>query len=217
MDVETHRLVVPRTARYGTLGAIDEDVEEVWVLLHGYGQLAHEFLERAGALASSARLLVAPEGLSRFYHEDHRSIGASWMTREDRDHEMADYIRYLDLLKDQLFDALPASRLRLLLLGFSQGVATATRWAVRGTASVDALIAWGDALPPEVDDEPYLSRLRELNLVCVRGARDKLFTEQAQGKHRERLERLGLTYRDVRFDGGHRLDDDTLRELAATL
>ena len=51
----------------------------------------------------AARLLIAPEGLSRFYHEDHESIGASWMTREERLEEIKDYLMYLDLVHDRVF------------------------------------------------------------------------------------------------------------------
>ncbi|HJS73420.1 MAG TPA: phospholipase, partial [Vicinamibacteria bacterium] len=90
MEPESHHLAVPRTARYLTLGPGEGPIEEVWFLLHGYGQLASELLHYARALAGDRRLLVAPEGLSRFYHEDHEKVGASWMTREDRLAEIDD-------------------------------------------------------------------------------------------------------------------------------
>ena len=80
MEASLHKLVVPRTARYALLGAVDERVDEAWILCHGYGQLGMEFLESARALARPGRLLVAPEAMSRFYHEDHETVGASWMT-----------------------------------------------------------------------------------------------------------------------------------------
>ena len=76
---------------------------ELWVLLHGYRQLAPRFLRHMRALHAPHRLLVAPEGLSRFYLEGrpgpHRGgdpVGASWMTREDREAEILDYVEYLD-------------------------------------------------------------------------------------------------------------------------
>ena len=143
MANQTHRLVVPRAARYVTSGTIDGPLDDVWILCHGYGQLASEFLGLARALEHPRRLLVAPEALSRFYHEDHNRIGASWMTREDRDVEMEDYVRYLDLLHDQLFEIVERERLELRLLGYSQGAATAARWAVRGRAKIDHLVLWG--------------------------------------------------------------------------
>lgn len=87
---EEHHLTVERTARYWTLGEA-ESAEEVWVVLHGYKQLARRFIRRFKPLDNGRRLIVAPEGLSRFYvspsegrHGVASVVGATWMTREDR-------------------------------------------------------------------------------------------------------------------------------------
>lgn len=208
--------MVPRTARYLTLGEVDDSPSEVWLLCHGYGQLASELLDSARVLADRRRLLVAPEGLSRFYHEDHERVGASWMTREDREREMEDYVRYLDLLYGQVFELVPRSSVRLVVLGFSQGAATAARWAVRGCAEVDHLVLWGAALPPELDDRASLEPLAGVRITLVAGTRDRLFVEQAREEQRSRLRRHGVSFSELDFDGGHRLDDETLLELAAS-
>ena len=78
-------------------------MRELWYVLHGYGQLAAPFLDDFRAIDDGTRLIVAPEALSRFYEGDvqarlHKDakVGASWMTREDRDAEIADYVAYLD-------------------------------------------------------------------------------------------------------------------------
>lgn len=211
IDARVHRLVVPRTARYVSLGAVDGDISEMWLLCHGYAQLAGEFLDSARALESPHRLLVAPEGLSRFYHEDHVRIGASWMTREDRLQEMDDYVRYLDLVHEQVSELVGATR--LVVFGYSQGAATAARWAVRGRGEVDHLVLWGAAAPPELDDEASLAPLASMQVTLVAGTRDTLFPEDAREEQRARLTRNGVSYTELSFDGGHRLDDDTLREL----
>ena len=215
-EARVHRLVVPRTARYVSLGNIDGDPEEVWFLCHGYGQLASEFLDAARALAHPRRVLVAPEGLSRFYHEDHERIGASWMTREDREREMGDYVRYLDLVHEQLFEVLGSASVRVVVLGYSQGAATAARWAVRGRANVGHLVLWGAAAPPELDDEASLAPLATMRVSLVSGSRDELFPESARAEQRSRLGRHGVAFTEVSFDGGHRLDDKTLLTLAAS-
>lgn len=214
MDTALHKLVVPRTARYATLGAIDEGIGEAWMLCHGYGQLGMEFLESARALSRPGRLLVAPEGMSRFYHEDHETIGASWMTREDRESEMEDYVRYLDLVYEQSIASLPGPPLHLSVLGFSQGVATATRWAARGQAKVDHLLLWGAAVPPEFDRAETFEPLRGTRITLVCGSRDRLFPESSRDEQRTRLREHGVDFTEVGFEGGHRLDDDTLVALA---
>jgi predicted esterase len=213
VEPEVRHLVVPRTARYLTVGNAN-DASEVWFLCHGYGQLAFDLLRQAKALVSPGRLLVAPEALSRFYHEDHENVGASWMTREDRLREIEDYVRYLDLLYDTLFGVVDRSRVQALVLGFSQGVATAARWVTRGRARVDRLVLWGSALPPELDDENSLSPLRSVKLTLVAGTRDSFLGEKEWAEQQARLERHAIEYEKRTFSGGHRLDDDTLRAIA---
>ena len=65
--VQEHHLTVTRTARYFTLGQPGPALREVWVVCHGYGQLAEPFLAHFAEVTSPARLIVAPEALSRFY------------------------------------------------------------------------------------------------------------------------------------------------------
>ena len=123
----THHLSVPRTARYHVLGAMSQGLREIWIVCHGYGQLAARFLSWFAPLDDGTRLIVAPEALSRFYLDDRPGaihtesrVGATWMTREDREHEITDYVRYLDVLHDTLRRDLggraPLRRRRAVLL-----------------------------------------------------------------------------------------------------
>ena len=102
MSDERH-ITVRRTARYFTLGPADGSPRQVWFVLHGYGQLASQFVRVFEPLDDGTRLIVAPEALNRFYlvgvdtmPAADRPVGATWMTREDRDNEIEDYIAYLD-------------------------------------------------------------------------------------------------------------------------
>jgi acetyl esterase/lipase len=212
MEPESHHLAVSRTARYLTLGRMDESLEDVWFLFHGYGQLASEFLDHARALARDRRLLVVPEALSRFYLEDHKKVGASWMTREDRLAEIDDYVSYLDRLLDRIFEGPRRPEVRLRILGYSQGVATAARWAARGKAEIDELVIWGSPLPHDLDDAA-MARLGRMRVTLVGGSRDRFLTEQHREEQSSLLRRHGVRFQVRRFEGGHRLDDDTLRAL----
>ena len=136
-----HRLSVSRSARCFSRGG--EAAAEAWVVLHGYGQLASRFLRGFESIATPTRLVVAPEGLSRFYLDAGAGrVGASWMTKEDRAHEIEDYLAYLAQVRAALIPPVP-----LTILGFSQGVATAARWAVahRARAGAADLLGWLDA------------------------------------------------------------------------
>lgn len=212
-------LEVARTARYWAVGG--EGAADVWFVLHGYRQLAGRFLKRFQHLAGDSRLVVAPEGLSRFYVEEQLGrhgpgsvVGAAWMTREDREHEIADYVRYLDRLADRILAA-AAPGARVTVLGFSQGVATATRWTALGRIRPVRLIAWGDFLPEDLAPDVARAAWSDLELVRVRGERDPIFGNGARGEAEARfLVAAGISSRVVSFSGGHETDPRLLTELA---
>lgn len=215
---EEHHLTVERTARYWTLGEA-ESAEEVWVVLHGYKQLARRFIRRFKPLDNGRRLIVAPEGLSRFYvspsegrHGVASVVGATWMTREDRRAEIHDYVGYLDRLAGQL-DAMTGD-VPLMVVGFSQGVATATRWCVHGEALPARLILWGDFSPPDLDLDLAARRLSAVDVIMVRGTQDSALAPRLAQEETERLESAGIDYRTVSYPGGHDIDEDTLVKIA---
>jgi predicted esterase len=210
-----HHLEVVRTARYWTLGPPEAD--DVWVVLHGYNQLARRFLRRFVPIDDGARYVVAPEALSRFYvaaeqgrHGAESVVGGTWMTREDRHNEIRDYVAYLD----RLHDALDVGGRRLTVLGFSQGVATATRWVVQGAARPERLVLWGDFTPPDLDLERARAALADVDLVMVRGSDDRALGSRLAEEERTRLAGAGIAYRSLVYEGGHDIDAETLRGLA---
>ncbi len=205
--MQEHHFSTSRSARYFTLGS-PEQAADVWFVCHGYGQLASRFLERFRPIEAERRCIVAPEGLSRFYLTEsptERRVGASWMTREDRLHEIDDYVRYLDGVYAQV---VPRT-VRVTALGFSQGTATACRWTALGSSRVDRLIVWGGEVPPDLD----LKRLRVPSLTLVYGTRDEFFTPKIIAASESRLREHKIAYELVPFDGGHEVDEATLRLL----
>ena len=222
--MQEHHIAVGRTARYVLLGptAKAAAVQEVWFVLHGYGQLAATFACQFEILDDGTRLIIAPEALNRFYMTgvasapaSERPVGATWMTREDRQHEIADYIAYLDALWRSVTTNLPAQQpLRLTVLGFSQGTATAARWASLGAARPAHLVLWGGLLPPELDIADPNHPLRDMDLRFVIGSRDGFVTDARLAEEESRMQAAGLPYEVVRYDGGHGIKRDPLLEIA---
>jgi predicted esterase len=215
-------IAVKRSARLAMLGPEGPGVRELWVVLHGYGQLAAPFLEDFRALDDGTRLIVAPEALSRFYDGDtqarlHRDakVGASWMTREDRLSEIADYIAYLDAVHQSILSRLGGGRqLPVTVLGFSQGGATAARWVAGGRVNAARLVVWGSQFPPELDLADPGTPLRRAETILVIGSTDVFATPKLVEKETARMRAANFPFRFVSFTGGHRLDDETLRALA---
>ena len=98
--MKEHLITTDYTARYYTLGEINEDPQqEVWVVLHGYGQLAQYFVRKFEPLLQDDVCVVAPEGLSLFYLRGTEGrVGATWMTSEFREHAISNYLVYLQKL-----------------------------------------------------------------------------------------------------------------------
>jgi predicted esterase len=209
---------VSRTARYYLLGDATGPVDEIWFVLHGFGQLARDFVQYFGVLADGPRLIVAPEGLNRYYTvgssapAKDRPVGATWMTREDRDHEIEDYVRYLDALHDAITTGHP--RARRIAVGFSQGGATASRWVRQGTAHLDRLILWGATVPPDLPLDRGPDTFRGARLMLVAGRTDQYITAAALDAERARLGAAGVVADVVQYDGGHSIKKAVLLEVA---
>lgn len=213
-----HTLSVYRTARYHLLGEHAGPVRDVWMVCHGYGQLAAYFLRHFRAVEAPHRLIVAPEGLSRFYLEDHQRVGASWMTREARGDEIVDYVRFLDTVYTDVLTRARQSRVRLTAFGFSQGGATIARWLAHspmlGNPPADRLVLWGSVLPHDLDLNAHGDWLRRVGLAFVVGNRDEFAPPERVADQEAQLRDAQIPFETIRFDGGHRLDAEVLRGLA---
>ena len=208
---------VRKTARYWVIGEEVEHPEELWCVLHGYRQLAARFLRRFEGIADGNLRIVAPEALSRFYvnpesgrHGAASVVGGAWMTREDRENEIRDYVRYLDVLHDEVaIEGVPTT-----VLAFSQGVATACRWIAYGRLRPRRLVLWADYVPPDLDMEVARDALADTELVIVRGTKDPALRDDLQAREQASLDAAGISYRSVSYRGGHDIHAETLRELA---
>ncbi|MFN8652335.1 MAG: hypothetical protein U0133_10565 [Gemmatimonadales bacterium] len=217
-SIGLQHLAVPRTARYCTLGAAPAEARHLWIALHGYAMLARSFAKLLLPLGGPHTRVVVPEALSRFYLETERNgrhgdlVGATWLTREERDQDLADHLRYLDLLLAAAQAGL-APGAEFHLLGFSQGAVMAARWVGAGAVVPQHLVLWG-IQPPE-DTLPALAdRMAGREVTLVAGDRDPFAPPGTLEDLAASLARHGVRARVERFDGGHSLSKEVLRRLA---
>ena len=218
-----HHITVERSARYVTLGPRDGSAGEIWFVLHGYGQLAAEFIRLFATLDDGTREIVAPEALNRFYlvgvdaaPASERPVGATWMTKEDRLGEISDYVSFLDAVAArELQPYAKRTPPRIVVLGFSQGAATASRWIVSGAIRPAHTVLWGGFFPPDVD--PSAATLRATSVQIVRGSRDRFLSAERLEEEERRLEEHAFKYRLVRYEGGHGIASATLAVVARSL
>lgn len=208
--MQERHIQVRRTARYHLLGD-PAQARELWVVVHGYGQLARFFLNKFKGLERQ-RLLAAPEGLSRFYLDaEHQRVGATWMTREDRLLEIQDHVAYLDDLVEALRKEV-GTDLPVKALGFSQGVATVTRWSLQGNTPLQHLVLWAGSLPAELDPGT-LARWRAVPVELVLGDADEYARPMDLQRMEQRLLSAGIQVRSHLFQGGHTLEPTLLDRL----
>lgn len=165
-------------------------------------------------------MIVAPEALSRFYvevsgktHAD-THVGASWMTREDRLSDIEDNVEYLDALHAHIATLLEGASPTFTVLGFSQGVATVSRWLERTTVRADRALFWGGIIPADID-LAAAPALRAARITVVACTADEHATPEMLASQNARLTASGIAYEHVSFNGSHRIDREVLGRVAS--
>jgi predicted esterase len=212
MMIQQKKIETRKTARYFLLGTPGPAVKEVWFICHGYGQLANYFLRHFEVLAGENILLVGCEGLHHFYlKEASGRVGASWMTKEDRLDDIADYITYLDGIFIELQKEL-IKDVKVSAFGFSQGAATVSRWLAGGNTKIDRLILWAAVFPPDVDLD-LEGKFRKSRITIVCGDSDDLVSASVRQLLKWKCAEADLDVDWLDFAGGHELHAETLRRL----
>jgi len=205
-----HSFSVTKTARYFTAGPAIAEAKGALIALHGYGQLPEFFMRRLQPLADAGWAIVAPEGLHRYYLEGaHGRVCASWMTKEAREDDIVDYVRYLDALSAEL----GLTERRPVLLGFSQGVATASRWVAMGETAFSRLILWSGVFPPDYPWESGTEPMKAMRVDVALGTEDAFFDDSLLKTTASVLDANAVPFTAHSFQGGHAIDTELLQRL----
>ncbi|MCE3279752.1 MAG: phospholipase/Carboxylesterase [Bacteroidetes bacterium] len=210
-------ITVSKTARYFLSSELSDGVEEVWFVCHGYAQLASYFINSFEALANDKVLIVAPEGFHRFYWNGFSGrVVASWMTKEDRSDDIHDYVNYLDTVYKEVISSLN-KKVKINVLGFSQGTATVCRWLTKGSSTADNLIIWAGSVPDDLDLVKTKAFFKKVNLMFVVGDKDEFISEIQVENHTSLLKNNDIDFELIRFRGKHEIDPETLIEISEKL
>lgn len=214
--MKSQHLKVEHQARYTTLGSETGKITKLWIVLHGYGQLATYFIRNFEPINDGQTLVVAPEGMNRFYLKGFSGrVGATWMTKEDRLTDIANNNSYLDQLVAHYREKYPEAE--LTLFGFSQGTATAVRWVCQAQTLPARLILWSGSFPEDLDWAKDIPLLNQLNPIFVLGDQDEFFDEARIAEYTKWLTDKGLQFEVIRFNGGHLIPPKTLESVYLSL
>lgn len=211
MEIKLNHISVERTARYYTLGNLSEKTKAVWIVCHGYAQTGEEFIQAFDSLVNDDTVIIAPEGLSRFYTKGFSGkVGASWMTKEDRENDIKDYVGYLDKLYESV-QAI-ACNAKIYMLGFSQGGATVSRWANISKYLPDGLILYASIFPPDVPMEADTKWNKTKTILAI-GNDDAFINKHQIDGEVNLLLQSGIEFEFIHFKGQHQIYSEVLSEI----
>ena len=201
----SHSFKASKTYRFFCIPS-ENSSKNLLVALHGYGQLAAFFIKKFNACSNDYTIL-APEGPHRFYKNGYSGrVGASWMTKEAREDDIKDNINWLtewltDHLKENTYD-------KIILLGFSQGGATAARWYYNNPNLFDQLILWASIFPPDIS-KPKI-KLPNNNLYVV-GKNDEFINDEMRLNEVKFYQNIGFDTHV--YDGNHDIDPFVIQQI----
>ena len=181
----------------------------VLILLHGFGQVAAEFLSVFSPLPERGILVAAPQAPHQYYKNlAERRVGFSWLTRYERDQSIRDFVGYLEKFYDLLLHDYRIDRQRIFVLGFSQGVSMAYRLWAHSRIPLAGLIACGGDLPPDVAER--LRVLPPLPVLLVHGRRDQVVPLSKAREAHSQLSAHGLPADLFEFEGEHLIPPEAM-------
>ncbi len=208
-------LKVEKTARISIIGNTEVALDDLYIVCHGYGQSSEYFIKKFEGILNPKTLIVAPEGLHRYYLNGASGrVGASWMTSEERETDINDYINYLDKVYHFMMDKLVFLPKRITVIGFSQGGATVARWVAKTKFKVDNLILWAAVFPPDMDWTKDIANLRQKRILLVVGDEDEYLGKEDITKQKDFFKELDLEAEIITFKGKHEIPLNVLTSIA---
>lgn len=191
-----------RTLRTDTHGRylvnIPDHSRATLVGFHGYKENADIHLAVMRRIAGDRPIgLISIQGLHRFYSSGGKVV-ASWMTKEDREHAIADNVAYVGKVLTAVADEFGVTR-PMIYVGFSQGVAMAFRTAALVQRPCDGVIALASDVPPDV--APLAGSLPKV--LLGRGNKDEFYPPGQAAKDLELLRAADVQVTECLFEGGH--------------
>ncbi|MCP4120909.1 MAG: hypothetical protein GY751_04080 [Bacteroidetes bacterium] len=212
---EERFIKVRRTARVCTYGNLSARTLRIWIVAHGYGQLAGYFLKHFELLNPEKHFIIAPEALSRAYIDGFTGrVGASWMTKDMRKEEIADYINYLDQVVEEMVPAELLKTIPVTAFGFSQGGATISRWVHSTKYNISNMIIWGGDIAEELFS---VKTFKKIPIVLAIGDKDVYITPVKRRRLEGRISEKGWTFRIYSYSGGHQLDKHLISRISKDL
>ena len=212
------QISISKTGKYSQIGKCSKKINNVWIVLHGYGMLSEYFVKKFECIINETTLVIAPEATNRFYLRDNYTrVGASWMTKLDKEQEISDNILFLDKLFSIIKKEIGHDNFKLNTLGFSQGGPALVRWLMSNKLNTNSLILWGSDIPKDSLVIENKSRWNSMNLKIVIGKNDEYINEEKKQEFVGVVKSYGLKYDLIEYEGSHKIIEEELKKIANSL
>lgn len=198
---------------YETLNELSPNTKNIWIVFHGYGMLSRYFIRKFGTLDPKENYIIAPQGIAKFYLDGFSGrVGATWMTKEDRLTEIDNQKAYIDAVLRS--EAVDDEKYNLIFFGFSQGVATVSRYLVRSQWKFNKLVLWAGSFPPEIDRKDTENWSKKLQIQYFTGTKDEFLKPGMIDNMVGVVQKAtGISPEVITFDGKHEVVADLLHRV----
>ena len=205
-----HSISVTRSLDYAV--ALPEAAEGAPLVigLHGWGQSCRSFLRKLQPLADEGFAVAVPQAPHQFYVSmDPRKVGFSWLTMYERDRSVDEFTDDMASVIADMKTQYGVDTSRVYMVGFSQGVSMAHRFAVSDKAEVAAIAACAADLPPDVEEQ--LPAPERYPVLIVHAHEDPIIPWEKGEAAAKAITLAGHPVDVHRFEGGHTLPSDVVQ------
>ena len=202
MSLINGKMQISHTVYYWVQVPKQKGPHPLLIVLHGFGQVAGQFIKVFEPLAQKGILVAAPQGAHQLYTNlKERRVGFSWLTKYESDQSVSDFVAYMGQFFKLLQETCEVDSQRVFMLGFSQGVSMAYRTWAHSSLPVRGVIACGGDLPPDIVEQ--LEGLPPIQILLVHGRQDEEVSPEKAQKALKHLRASGLKPELFDFEGGH--------------
>lgn len=204
-----HKISYQTQKTYSTLNEMDKNTECIWFVCHGISYLSRYFIKYFSELDTEKHYIIAPQAPSKYYQDKrYKHIGASWLTREETQMEMQNNIAFFNEIYNK--EIKPHPDIKLIILGYSQGVSVAMRWIAHTKIDCESLIIHSGGIPEELKPEDFEGL--SLKPYLVYGKSDPYIdSERAKTEHQKALNLFGDCLKVIAFDGVHEVSREVIK------
>lgn len=211
MNSQEKEITYKTSNSYSTLNSLTKRTKTVWFVCHGMGYLSRYFLKYFKDLYPEENYIIAPQAPSKYYIQPKMHVGANWLTRNETKAGMENILSYFDAVFKA--EAIPKD-VKLIVLGYSQGVSVAMRYMAKRHIQCSQLVLHSGGIPKEltVEDFKYLSKDTKVKLIY--GTEDEyLDTTRIELESAKAKTLFGNRITVLPFEGKHVVNVDYINDL----